>query len=48
MSVTAESFGLLMHLTAHDWRNALDRRLRPLGLSRATWMLLAIVSRSDL
>ena len=47
MAVTAESFGLLMHLTAHDWRTALDRRLRPLGLSRATWMLLAIVSRSE-
>lgn len=47
MSVSAESFGLQMHLTAHDWRNALDRRLRPLGLSRATWLLLAIVSRSE-
>jgi len=47
MAVTSESFGLLMHLTAHDWRTALDRRLRPLGLSRATWLLLAIVSRSE-
>lgn len=47
MTVSAESFGILMHLTAHDWRNALDRRLRPLGLSRATWLLLAIVARSE-
>src|SRR5512135_2578791 len=47
MTVSSESFGLLLHLTAHDWRNALDRRLRPLGLSRATWLLLAIVSRSE-
>ena len=32
-------------MTAHDWRTALDRRLRPMGLSRATWMLLAQVEK---
>jgi MarR family transcriptional regulator for hemolysin len=41
----AEDFAHLLHLTAHDWRTALDRRLRPLGLSRATWMLLAYVRK---
>ncbi len=43
----AEDFAHLLHLTAHDWRTALDRRLRPLGLSRATWMLLAFVRKLD-
>jgi MarR family transcriptional regulator for hemolysin len=43
----AEAFAQLLHLTAHDWRTALDRRLRPLGLSRATWMLLAYVRKLD-
>ncbi|MFO1309565.1 MAG: MarR family transcriptional regulator [Burkholderiales bacterium] len=43
----AEEFAHLLHVTAHDWRTALDRRLRPLGLSRATWMLLAYVRKLD-
>lgn len=45
--MSTEDFAHLLHLTAHDWRTALDRRLRPLGLSRATWMLLAFVRRLD-
>jgi MarR family transcriptional regulator for hemolysin len=40
-----EDFSQLLHMTAHDWRTALDRRLRPLGLTRATWMLLAYVRK---
>lgn len=47
VAVLAEDFAHLLHLTAHDWRTALDRRLRPLGLSRATWMLLAFVRKLD-
>lgn len=42
-SISTEDFARLLHVTAHDWRTALDRRLRPLGLSRATWMVLAYV-----
>jgi len=42
-----EEFAHLLHLAAHDWRTVLDRRLRPLGLSRATWMLLAFVRKLD-
>lgn len=40
-----QDFSQLLHMTAHGWRTALDRRLRPLGLSRATWMLLAHVRK---
>ncbi len=36
-----------LHLTAHAWRIALDRRLRPLGLTRSKWMLLALLAHSD-
>jgi MarR family transcriptional regulator for hemolysin len=46
-SATAEDFSQLLHMTAHDWRTALDRRLRPMGLSRATWMLLFHVRKLD-
>lgn len=42
---STEDFARLLHVTAHDWRTALDRRLRPLGLSRATWMVLAFVRK---
>lgn len=42
-----DDFGRLLHMTAHAWRTALDRRLRPLGLSRATWMVLAYVRKLD-
>jgi MarR family transcriptional regulator for hemolysin len=44
-TVNTEDFARLLHMTAHDWRTALDRRLRPLGLSRATWMVLAFVRK---
>jgi MarR family transcriptional regulator, transcriptional regulator for hemolysin len=46
-STSQTSFSELLHLTAHAWRTELGRRVRPLGLSRATWMLLALASRYD-
>ena len=45
--INTEDFVRLIHNTAHEWRLALDRRLRPLGLSRATWMVLAYVRKLD-
>lgn len=42
-----EQFAEALHLTAHGWRTALDRRLRPLGYSRSRWMVLLHVSRTD-
>lgn len=44
---TPEDFGRILAMAAHEWRLALDRRLRPLGLSRATWMLLVHVRKLD-
>ncbi len=36
-----EKLGILLTGTARDWRNKLDRRLRPLGLSQGKWITLA-------
>jgi MarR family transcriptional regulator, transcriptional regulator for hemolysin len=42
-----EEFAESLHLAAHSWRIALDRRLRPLGYSRSLWMVLLHVSLKD-
>jgi len=42
-----EQFAEALHLAAHGWRTALDRRLRPLGYSRSRWMVLLKISRHD-
>ena len=42
-----ELFAESLHLAAHGWRIALDRRLRPLGYSRSRWMVLLHVSLKD-
>ena len=47
MKTQDEQFAESLHLAAHGWRNALDRRLRPLGYSRSRWMVLLHVSRND-
>jgi MarR family transcriptional regulator for hemolysin len=47
MKPLEEQFAEALHLTAHGWRNALNRRLRPLGYSRSRWMVLLHVSRAD-
>ncbi|MGE5171233.1 MAG: MarR family winged helix-turn-helix transcriptional regulator [Rudaea sp.] len=40
-----ESLGLLIHGLAKGWREELDRRLRPLGLTRAQWQALLWLAR---
>jgi MarR family transcriptional regulator for hemolysin len=42
-----EEFAESLHLAAHGWRTALDRRLRPLGYSRSLWMVLLHVSKQE-
>ena len=41
---TAETFGLLLHGTARAWRQKLDQRLKPMGLSQAKWRTLMHLS----
>lgn len=40
-------FGFLLTETARLFRKLLDRRLQPLGLSRAQWSVLAILANRD-
>ena len=40
----SETFGLLLHGTARAWRQKLDQRLKPMGLSQAKWRTLMHLS----
>ena len=42
----ADTLGLLLHSVSKGWRGELDRRLRPLGLTRAQWQALFALSRA--
>ncbi len=45
LSATDE-FGLLLFSTARAWRNRLDERLRPLGLTQGKWRTLIHLSQA--
>ena len=42
-----EDFALALHDSARAWRHALDRRLKGLGLSQASWMSIAFLARAE-
>jgi MarR family transcriptional regulator for hemolysin len=44
---TAETLGLLLHGTARAWRQKLDQRLKPMGLSQAKWRTLMHLSIAE-
>ncbi len=46
MSDLDERFALALHNTARSWRQAVDRRLKYLGVSQASWMTIAITARA--
>ncbi|HBQ6587560.1 TPA: MarR family transcriptional regulator [Klebsiella quasipneumoniae subsp. similipneumoniae] len=39
------NFSHLLYLTAHHWRLAVNRRLKNLGLSQASWVAVAAITR---
>lgn len=41
------NFSHLLYLTAHHWRLAVDRRLKGLGMSQATWVAVAAIARNE-
>jgi MarR family transcriptional regulator for hemolysin len=43
----SETFGHLLHGTARTWRQKLDERLRPMGLSQAKWRTLLHLSIAE-
>lgn len=45
MKGRSEVFSETLYSATRAWRNELDRRLRPLGLSRSKWILLIALER---
>jgi MarR family transcriptional regulator for hemolysin len=41
------TFSHLLYLTAHHWRLAVDRRLKGLGMSQASWVAVAAIARNE-
>src|ERR1700704_6899908 len=41
-----ERFSTALHGTARSWRQAVDRRLKYLGVSQASWMTIAIAAKA--
>jgi MarR family transcriptional regulator for hemolysin len=46
MSDLAERFSGALHNTSRAWRQALDRRLKYLGVSQASWMTIAVAAKA--
>lgn len=40
-------FSTALHTTARAWRQAVDARLKDLGISQAGWMTIAMVAKAD-
>ena len=41
------TFSHLLYLTAHHWRLAVDRRLCGLGMSQASWVVVAAIAGNE-
>ena len=46
MSELEERFSDALHSTSRAWRQAVDRRLKYLGVSQASWMTIAFASKA--
>jgi MarR family transcriptional regulator for hemolysin len=46
MTELPERFASALHGTARAWRQAVDRRLKCLGVSQASWMTIAAAAKS--
>ena len=46
MSDLEERFSAALHNTSRAWRQALDRRLKFLGVSQASWMTIAVAAKA--
>ncbi len=46
MTDLAERFSGALHNTSRAWRQALDRRLKYLGVSQASWMTIAMAAKA--
>ena len=48
MTELEERFSGALHNTSRAWRQALDRRLKYLGVSQASWMTIAVAAKARL
>jgi MarR family transcriptional regulator for hemolysin len=48
MTDIEERFSGALHNTSRAWRQALDRRLKYLGVSQASWMTIAVAAKARL
>lgn len=46
MEAIQERFSIALYHTARSWRQALDRRLKDLGLSQTGWLAIATIARA--
>ncbi|MDP9084779.1 MAG: MarR family transcriptional regulator [Pseudomonadota bacterium] len=46
MAELEERFSDALHNTSRAWRQALDRRLKYLGVSQASWMTIAVAAKA--
>ena len=46
MSDWEERFSAALHNTSRSWRQAVDRRLKHLGVSQASWMTIALAAKA--
>ena len=46
MSELEERFSHALHGTARAWRQAVDRRLKDMGMSQASWLTIAVAAKS--
>ena len=46
MPTVEERFSAALHNTARSWRLAIDRRLKDLGMSQASWMTVAVAAKA--
>lgn len=46
MTDLEERFAEALHSTARSWRQAIDRRLKGLGMSQASWLTIAVACKA--
>jgi MarR family transcriptional regulator for hemolysin len=46
LNALEERFAIALHSTARAWKAAVDRRLKHLGLSQASWTTIAMVAKT--
>ncbi len=46
MNSLGERFSGALHNSARAWRQALDRRIKYLGVSQASWLTIAVIARA--